>query len=67
MDPVAALDAQIARYREMTGEERLRIALALHELACEIARAGIRGQHPEATEEEVEHFLRARLLVGHRP
>jgi hypothetical protein len=46
MTPPAALDAQIEKYRAMTGEERLKLALDLHELSCEIARDGIRHQHP---------------------
>jgi len=64
MTPQAALDYQIKRYREMTGEERLAIALDLHELACDIAREGIRAQHPEANEAEVERLLRWRLELG---
>jgi hypothetical protein len=31
-----------------TGEERLAIALRLHELSCNVAREGIRHQHPNA-------------------
>ena len=61
MTPKAALDLQIERYREMSGEQRLTIALNLHELSCEIAREGIRAQHPDADEKEVERFLRRRL------
>jgi hypothetical protein len=38
MTPQTALDLQIERYRNMSGEERLSIALNLHELACEIIR-----------------------------
>jgi len=54
MSPEAALCYQIERYREMSGEERLAIALDLHEFSCDIAREGIRAQHPEADENEVE-------------
>lgn len=61
MTPQAALNFQIERYREMTGEERLAIALDLHELSCDIAREGIRAQYPAANEEEVERLLRLRL------
>jgi hypothetical protein len=67
MTPAAALEEQIDRYRAMTGEERLRIALDLHELACEVARAGIRSQHPGADEAEVERLLRARLELVRQP
>jgi hypothetical protein len=40
----------------MTGEERLGIALRLHELACNLAR--------EANEAEVERFLQQRLALA---
>jgi hypothetical protein len=61
MTPQVALDRQIAKYRTMSGEERLAIALRLHELACDVAREAIRAQHPNAAAEEVERLLRQRL------
>ena len=61
MTPQDALDLQIKRYREMSGEQRLAIALDLHELSCDVAREGIRAQHPDADESEVERLLRHRL------
>lgn len=66
MDPATALDRQIAAYREMTGEQRLAIAFDLHQLACDLAREGIRAQFPDAGEEEVERMLRARIELGRR-
>jgi hypothetical protein len=62
--PQAALKAQIDRYRAMTREERVGIALRLHELACDMARLGIRRQHPTATLAEVEESLRRRLELA---
>jgi hypothetical protein len=50
----------------MTGEERLRVALDLHDLSCEIARDGIRHQHPEASADEVERLLRERIALAQR-
>jgi hypothetical protein len=41
----AALQKQIEKYRAMTGEERLKLALDFRELSCEIARDGIRHQY----------------------
>jgi hypothetical protein len=67
MTPEAILAQQIERYRDMTGEQRLEIALNLHELSCEIAREGIRDGHPDATPEEVEHLLRQRIRLAHGP
>jgi hypothetical protein len=64
MTPEAALDVQIQRYRKMTGEERLAIALELNELSYDIAREGIRAQHPGADEMEVERQLRYRLELA---
>ncbi len=64
MTPQAALNYQIERYREMSGEERLAIALDLHALSCDIAREGIRVQHPGASEAEVERLLRHRLELA---
>ena len=67
MTPEAALEAQIARYRQMTGEQRLALALDLHELSCDVAREGIRNQHPGITSAEVEQLLRQRLELVTRP
>ena len=67
MKPESAVRAQIEKYRAMTGEQRLAIALELHELACDIARAGIRTQHPDADAAEIERLLRERLKLERRP
>lgn len=64
MSPQAALDFQIKRYREMSGEDRLAIALDLHEFSCDIAREGIRAQHPEADKYEIERLLQERLILA---
>jgi hypothetical protein len=64
--PAAALQFQIERYRQMTGEQRLDLALRLHEMSCDIAREGIRRRHPQANEVEVERLLRERLMLAHR-
>jgi hypothetical protein len=64
MDPDRALQEQIERYRRMTGEQRLAIALRLHELSCNVAREGIRHQNPDADAEQVERLLRQRLQLA---
>ena len=61
MRPEAAFAAQLARYRAMSREERVGIALRLHALACEMSRLGIRRQHPKASPAEIEQLLRQRL------
>ena len=64
MTPEAALEAQLTHYPAMTREERVGLALRLHELACEMARLGIRRQNPEATAPQVEALLRRRLELA---
>jgi hypothetical protein len=66
MSPEAALQAQIERYRQMTGEQRVEIALQLYELACDVAREGIRAQDPAADEAEVNRRLKGRLALARR-
>ena len=48
----------------MTGEQRLALALELHEMSCDMAREGIRRQHPEANTLEIERLLRHRLELA---
>ena len=64
MTPAVALEEQIKRYRRMTGEQRLALALELHGLSCDVAREGIRRQHPEAFPAEVERLLHRRLELA---
>lgn len=64
MTPDEALEKQLELYRAMTGERRLQIALNLHELACDVAREGIRFEYPDADEAEVEERLRQRIVLG---
>jgi len=66
MDPSAALQEQLECYRRMSGQKRLAIALELHELACEIARTGIRRQFPLADQAEVDRRLRERIALAVR-
>jgi hypothetical protein len=67
MTPAAALERQIEHYRRMTGEQRLALALDLHEFSCDIAREGIRHQHPHANPAEVEKLLRRRIELARTP
>lgn len=64
MTAAAALEKRIECYRRMSREQRLAIALDLHEMSCEIAREGIRRQHPEANAGEVERLVRHRLELA---
>lgn len=64
MTAETASNKQIERYRQMTGEQRLAIALELHEMSCNIAREGIRRQNPNADAAEVERLLRQRIELA---
>ena len=64
MNAATALGKQIERYRQMTGEQRLGVALDLHELSCDVAREGIRRQNPNADVAEVNRLLRHRLELA---
>jgi hypothetical protein len=63
MNAVRALDKQIECYGQMTGEQRLTVALELHELSCDVAREAIRRANPEADATEVERLLHRRLKL----
>ncbi|MFZ0829003.1 MAG: hypothetical protein WAO02_16435 [Verrucomicrobiia bacterium] len=64
MTAETASNKQIERYRQMTGEQRLAIALELHEMSCNIAREGIRRQNPNADAAEIERLLRHRIELA---
>ena len=66
MDPSTATRMQIEAYRKMSGEERLQIALNLHELSCEVSRESIRATCANATSDEVEAQLRQRIRLGYQ-
>lgn len=52
--------------RRMSPEEKLFAGAELFDYACEITKAGIRHQLPEADEEEVLRILRERLALAER-
>jgi len=65
MDAAMALNKQFEHYRQMTGEQRLNVALELHEMSCDITRDGIRRQNPGAESfSELERLLRLRLELA---
>ena len=66
MDTSTATRLQIEAYQKMSGEERLQIALNLHELSCEVSRESIRAACANATAEEVEAQLRQRIRLGYQ-
>jgi signal transduction histidine kinase len=66
MSPQAALQLQIDRYRQLTPSQRLRIGLELHDLVCKMSLAGIKRQHPHASEEQRTRELVRRLKMARR-
>lgn len=63
MIPEAATEMQMERYRQMTGEERLRFGFLLHELGCGVARLHISLNYPQADWVIVEQLRRAQSLA----
>lgn len=56
----------VRRAREMSPEDKLMAGPRLFEQACRAMADGIRDEHPEATEAEVQELLRARLALVRR-
>lgn len=56
---------QLEAYRQMTGEQRLRIGLGLYEASRGVAREAIRSRYPNADDELVEEKLRERIRLGY--
>jgi hypothetical protein len=54
---------KILRARQMSPEEKLLGGADLFEMSCEIMKAGIRHQFPDADETRVREILRERLAL----
>jgi hypothetical protein len=57
---------RVHRARRTAPEQKLLAGPELFEMACEITRAGIRHQHPDADEAQVEAILARRLAIRKR-
>jgi hypothetical protein len=66
--PDEGLRKQIEVYRRMLPQERLRVGFELYEMARALARAGVRHQHPEWDDGQVQREVsrRFRLAAGIR-
>jgi hypothetical protein len=58
-------DLQMNRYRQMSGEERLRIGLGLFESAVDVAREAVRHQFPNADKRTIEYEVQRRIRIGY--
>jgi hypothetical protein len=55
---------QLQVFRQMTGEQRLAIAMEMWRTACNVTRAGIRAQHPEFTAAQVDREIARRIMIA---
>lgn len=55
---------QLQVFRQMTGEQRLALALEMWRTACDVTRAGIRAQHPEFSAAQVEREIARRIMIA---
>lgn len=60
----AAYERRMDILRHMTGEQRLLLGFELWKTAREIARAGIRVQHPLFSPAQVERELARRIMLA---
>ena len=58
--------SKVLRARAMSPEEKMLDGPRLFEMACEITKSGIRRQHPNADEAEVQRILNDRLALARR-
>lgn len=54
---------KVRQAREMKPVDKLFSGPDLFDEACEVTRAGIRSQYPEASQEDVERIVRERLAL----
>lgn len=52
--------------KRMSPESKLAAGAELFDMACELARSGIRMQHPDADDAQVDELLRQRLQILHK-
>jgi hypothetical protein len=62
--PQEGLQLQIEAYRRMTPQERLQICFRLYELTKTLVRQGIKYQHPDWNEAQVEEERLRRFRLG---
>ena len=66
MTPQEGLQKQIEIYRQMSDQRRLQIGFELYDMARALVRAGVRHDHPEWNETQVQQEVnrRFRLAAG---
>ena len=66
MTPQEGSQKQIELYRAMTPQQRLQISFELHELTRTLVRQGIRFQHPEWDDPQIEQEVMRRFRLAAR-
>lgn len=64
MTPQDGLQLQIESYRRMTPQERLQISFRLYQLTRTLVRQGVKHQHSEWNEAQVEEEVLRRFRLG---
>jgi hypothetical protein len=64
MTPVEGMWKQIECYRRMTPQERLQVSFRLYELSRTLARQGVKYQHPDWDERQVEEEVLRRFRIA---
>ena len=54
-------ERQLARYRQMSGEQRLEIGFRLWEFAREFIAESIRNEHPDLSAQELQQRVIGRM------
>jgi hypothetical protein len=63
VSPESATQMQIERYRQMTGDQKLRFGFLLNDLACDVAPLRLSLGYPKADWATVEKLRRAQSLA----
>ncbi|MEX2177006.1 MAG: hypothetical protein WD872_21770 [Pirellulaceae bacterium] len=56
----------MARAQAMQPGDKLSAGIELFEFACNLSRAGIQADHPDADAAEIERILAARIELGQK-
>ena len=64
MTPEEGLRMQIEAYRRMTPQQRLQISFRLYRLTRTLVRQGVKHQHPDWGEAQVEREVLRRFRLG---
>jgi hypothetical protein len=64
MSPEEGLRMQIEAYRRMTPQQRLEISFRLYELTRTLVRQGVKHQHPDWNEQQIQEEVVRRFRLG---